>query len=81
VTALSLDDLIKAQRDVLAAQAAVKGQPYGGEAWKAWLKAAEDFQAGVTAYAKAKNIDRVTVEMDVKKTVRYPAPTPISPAS
>jgi hypothetical protein len=74
VTTLSLDDLIKAEHDVLAAHEAAKMQPYGGGAWKTWLKAAADFQAGVTAYAKAKNVDRVTVEMDVKKKVRHPAP-------
>ncbi|WP_328643905.1 hypothetical protein [Streptomyces canus] len=74
VTALSVDDLIKAERDVVAAHEAAKGQPYGGEPWKTWLRAAETFQASVTAYAKEEGVDRVTVEMDVKKKVRHPAP-------
>ena len=75
MTDISFDDLINSERAVVEAHEAVKGKPYSGEAWKPWFDAAAEFQAKVTAYAKAEGTDRVTVEMDVKKKVRHPEAT------
>jgi len=74
VTAISFDDLISAERAALEAQDTAKVQPYSAEAWKPWFDAAAIFQAMVTQYAKTEGKDRVSVEMDVKKAVRHPAP-------
>lgn len=74
VTGISFDDLISAERAALEAHDAAKVEPYSAEAWKPWFDAAALFQAKVTQYAKAEGKDRVSVEMDVKKVVRHPAP-------
>lgn len=74
MTDISFDDLINAERAAVAAHDTVKGKLYSREAWKPWFDATVDFQAKVTAYAKATGTDRVTVEMDVKRAVRHPAP-------
>ncbi|WP_234381828.1 hypothetical protein [Streptomyces dysideae] len=70
---MSFDDLINAERPALEAHGAVKNEPYSAETWKPWFDAAADFQAKVTKYAKEQGVDRVSVEMDVKKAVRHPA--------
>lgn len=73
VTAISFDDLINLERAAVEANDAVKGLPCSAEAWKPWFNASVEFQAKVTAYAKAEGKDRVSVEMDVKKAVRHSA--------
>ena len=74
MTAISLDDLISAERAVLEAQDAARSEPYSAQAWKPWFDAAAEFQAKVTEYAKEQGKDRVSVEMDVKKAVRHSEP-------
>ncbi|MCQ9179186.1 hypothetical protein KMT30_09080 [Streptomyces sp. IBSBF 2953] len=73
MTAISFDDLINLERAAVEANDAVKGLPYSAEVWKPWVDASAEFQANVTAYAKAESKNRVSVEMDVKKKVRHVA--------
>ena len=42
------------------------------KAWQDWLKAAQEVQAAVTAYAKDGGSARYIIEADVKKKVRHP---------
>lgn len=72
---ISFDDLINLERDAVEAYEVARTLDYSAEAWKPWLDAAAAFHAAVTAYAKQEGKDRMSVEMDVKKTVRHPAPT------
>ncbi|MFI0268590.1 hypothetical protein [Streptomyces luteogriseus] len=43
-------------------------------AWKAWRDAADGVQDAVTEHAKEQGTARTTVEADVKRAVRHPAP-------
>lgn len=68
------EDLIELERKAVAEQQKAHAEPYTEEGWAAWRRAAETFQAAVTAHAEAAGVSRYELEMAVKETVLRPKP-------
>ncbi|MFE3378685.1 hypothetical protein [Streptomyces anulatus] len=68
---LTTPDLLQLERDALEAQAAATSATPPEGAFDTWREAAAKVQAAVTAHAKKENLNRVAVEMAVKKAVRH----------
>nr|WP_306284108.1 hypothetical protein [Streptomyces sp. Termitarium-T10T-6] len=67
------DELIKLCRASVEAQQVATSEPYTQEGWAAWLKAAETFQAAVTAEAAQEpKQSRLELEQAAKKIVLHP---------
>lgn len=72
------DELIKLERsaeDARTKLGGLDGEAYDAQ-WKAWRKAAEEFQAAVTEYARREDagMSRYELEQAVKKAVRHAVP-------
>ncbi|WP_260988205.1 hypothetical protein [Streptomyces sp. CFMR 7] len=68
-------NLIELCRASVEAQRAATAVPYSKEAWAPWLKAAETFQAAVTAEADQEpKQSRYELEQAAKKAVLHPEP-------
>ncbi|MFE9949263.1 hypothetical protein ACFYRJ_17230 [Streptomyces sp. NPDC005531] len=66
------EDLIELERVAVAEQRKAHGKPYTPEDWEPWRRAAEKFQAALTAHAEATGVSRYELEMAVKKAVLHP---------
>ncbi|MGW0780286.1 hypothetical protein [Streptomyces sp. NPDC002913] len=68
------DELINLCRAAVEAERVATSEPYTEERWAPWLRAAETFQAAVTAEAAATATDRGKLEMAAKRIVLHPEP-------
>ncbi|CAM5265765.1 hypothetical protein [Streptomyces badius] len=67
------DELIKLCRAAVEAERVATSEPYTQEGWAAWMKAAETFQAAVTAEAgQEPKQSRLELEQAAKKAVLHP---------
>lgn len=68
------ENLINLCRAAVEAQRAATAVPYSEDGWAPWMKAAETFQAAVTAEAKETGEGRFKLEQAAKKAVLHPEP-------
>ncbi|MFD0427590.1 hypothetical protein ACFQ60_03525 [Streptomyces zhihengii] len=61
---------MRLQREANAAGRQATAEEYSAEVWRPWLTAAAAAQRAVAEYASEKNLDRVDLEMAVKKAAR-----------
>ncbi|MFF8299621.1 hypothetical protein ACF07M_30235 [Streptomyces globisporus] len=67
------DELIELCRAAVEAERVATSEPYTEEGWAAWMKAAETFQAAVTAEAAQEpKQSRLGLEQAAKKAVLHP---------
>ncbi|MEU2996946.1 hypothetical protein ABZ684_05115 [Streptomyces sp. NPDC006995] len=67
------ENLIELCRAAVEAERAATSEPYSREGWAAWMKAAETFQAAVTAEAgQEPKQSRLELEQAAKKAVLHP---------
>jgi len=67
----TFEHLVKLERAAVDAHARLHTADDPAAARQAWLDAAADFQAAVTAHAEDEGTSRYEVEMAVKKAVRH----------